>query len=503
MPAASPGLSALTQPASDTAVECASTDDTDTDTTNSHTAVMSTASKESLESSLQQLKCHFTWNLRAEDESLDEFEDRVFNKDEFQNSEFKATMCNLLAYVKHCRGLNEAALKCLGEAEDFIRQQHPDQIEIKSLVTWGNYAWVYYHMGQLSKAQEYLDKVKQVCKKFSSPYRIENPVLDCEEGWARLKCTKNQNERMKVCFEKALEKDPKNPESTSGWAIANYRLDDWPASNDYIDSLEQAISLSPDNTYVKVLLAMKLEEVHENRAKELVEEALKKDPSAIDTMLGAAKFYVKVHDTDRAIQLLKKALESMPNNAYVHYYLGCCYRSKVLHILNTEETTSNGNREKLEALIQPALNHLRKAEDIKEMIENSCSHLAGLYVTTKQYEEADYYFQKEFNKDLRPLPKQLLHLRYGNFQFYERKCEDKAIYHYMEGVKINRESKPKGKMRDKLRKLALRRLSRDESDPEALRILAFLREDREGQGADKASEEEEDPGNRVPSASLE
>lgn len=137
------------------------------------------------------------------------------------------------------------------------------------------------------------------------------------------------------------------------------------------------------------------------------------------------------------------------------------------------------------------------------MIENSCSHLAGLYITTKQYEEADYYFQKEFNKDLRPLPKQLLHLRYGNFQFYEMKCEDKAIYHYMEGVKINRESKPKGKMRDKLRKLALRRLSRDESDPEASRILAFLREDREGQGADKASEGEEDPGNRVPSASLE
>ncbi|XP_028638123.1 interferon-induced protein with tetratricopeptide repeats 2, partial [Grammomys surdaster] len=464
---------------------------------------MSTASKESLESCLQQLKCHFTWNLIAEDESLDEFEDRVFNKDEFQNSEHKATMCNILAYVKHCRGLNEAALKCLGEAEDFIQQQHPDQVEIKSLVTWGNYAWVYYHMGQLSKAQAYLDKVKQVCKKFSSPYRIESPALDCEEGWARLKCTKNQNERVKVCFEKALEKDPKNPEFASGWAIANYRLDDWPASNNYIDSLKQAVNLSPDNTYVKVLLALTLEVMHEKQAKELVEEALKKDPIAIDTLRSAARFYYKVHDADRAIQLLRKALESLPNNAYVHYYIGCCYRSKVQQMLNTRATAFNGDRRKIEELIQLALNHLRKAEEIKEMIENSCSFLADLYAKAKQFEEADYYFRKEFNKDLPPFPKQLLHLRYGNFQLFQMNCEAKAVYHFMEGVKIKQKTKPKEKMKDKLQRIARWRLSKDESDSEALRILAFLRENGEGQQADKDPEGEVNSANQVTSASLD
>ncbi|XP_052042769.1 interferon-induced protein with tetratricopeptide repeats 2 isoform X6 [Apodemus sylvaticus] len=445
------------------------------DTADSYTAVMSTASKESLESSLRQLKCHFTWNLIAEDESLDEFEDRVFNKDEFQNREFKATMCNILAYVKHRRGLNEEALKCLGEAEDFIQQQHPDRVEIKSLVTWGNYAWVHYHMGQLSKAQAYLDKVKQVCKKFSSPYRIENPLLDCEEGWARLKCTKNQNERVKVCFEKALEKDPKNPEFTSGWAIAKFRLDDWPAENNYMDSLKQAVNLSPDNTYVKVLLALKLAETQENQAKELVEEALKKDPSAIDTLLIAARFFVKITDTDRAIELLRKALE-------------------VLQLLNTRETAFNGDRKKLEKLI-------RKAEETKEMLKHSRS---SLYAMIYQNEEDDYYFQKEFKKDLLPGPRQLLHLQYGNFQLFQMNCEDEAIKHYMEGVKIKRETKPKEKMKVKLQRIAQRRLRNDRSDSEALRILAFLRENGEGQQAsDKDSEGKVDSANQVPSASLD
>ncbi|XP_051055887.1 LOW QUALITY PROTEIN: interferon-induced protein with tetratricopeptide repeats 2 [Phodopus roborovskii] len=446
---------------------------------------MSTTTKKSLESKLQQLKCHFTWNLIVGDESLDEFEDKVFNKDEIQN-ECTATMCNLLAYVKHHRGQTEAALQCLEKAERYIQQQHPDQVEIRSIVTWGNYAWVYHDMNQLEKAQAYLDKVRQVCEKFSSPYRIESPELDSEEGWARLKCTRNQNEKVKVCFEKALEKDPKNPEFTTGWAISNYRLDNWPAQQNVIDSLKQAIRLSPDSPYIKVLLALKLETIHENQGKELVEEALRKPPGVTDVLLSAARFYYKTHDEDRAIQLLRKALESLPNNAYVHYYIGCCYRSKVLRIVHTRETACNGNQEELQEL---AIKHLRKAEETKEMLENSCSHLAGLYAMTNQYTKADYYFQKGLKKELTPDLKQLLHLQYGNFQFFQMKCEDEAIHQYMEGVKIRQRTKPKEKMTNKLEKIALRRLSENESDPKALHIMAFLQElSKERQQAAKDSE---------------
>lgn len=456
-----------------------------------------------MESRLQQLKCHFTWNLIAGDESLDEFEDRVFSKDEFQNSECKATMCNILAYVKHLRGQNEAALKCLEDAEHFVQQQHPDQVEIRSLVTWGNYAWVYYYMGQLSEAQAYLDKVRGVCEKFSSPYRIESPELDCEEGWTRLKCTQNQNERVKVCFEKALEKDPKNPEFTSGWAIASYRLDYWPAWQDSIDSLKEALRLSPNNHYLKVLLALKLETVDENQAGELVEEAISKAPGATDVLLSAAKFYYKTHDVDRAIQLLTKALECLPNNAYAHYHIGCCYRSKVLGMVCRRETALNGNQTKFQELIELAINHLRKAEEIKEFLEHSCSYLAGLYAMANRYEEADYYFQKEFKKDLSPGLKQLLHLYYGNFQFFQMKCEEKAIHHFMEGVKIRQETKPKGKMINKLQRIALRRLSENEFDSEALHILVFLQElNEEGQQPSKEAERVLDAKKAAPSASL-
>ncbi|XP_004461475.2 interferon-induced protein with tetratricopeptide repeats 2 [Dasypus novemcinctus] len=465
---------------------------------------MSEITKNSLESSLRQLKCHFTWNLVKEEESLDDYEDKVCNQIEFQNSEFIATTYNILAYINHCRGQNEAALEYLQQAEELIQQQHAAQAEIRSLVTWGNYAWVYYHMGRVSEAQEYIDKVKQVCKKFSSPYRIECPELDCEEGWTRLKCGRKQNERAKVCFEKALGKKPMDPEFTSGLAIASYRLDNWPPLQNPTDPLRKAIGLNPDNQYVKILLALKLQKMNEEgEGERLVEEALKKVPCATDVLCSAAKFYRSKNALDRAIELLKKALEYMPNNAYLNCHIGCCYRAKVLQILKAGRCKTNGEKEMLEELIERAVDHLKQADEINGNLSHVCMYLAGLYIQGGQYEKAEYYFQKEFSKDLHPRMKQVLHLQYGNFQLYQMMCEDKAIHHFIEGIKINHISKEKEKMKIKLQKISVMRLSQDVADSKALSILEFLHESNgEMQQADEDSKRDLACGSPRPFASL-
>ncbi|KAB1271150.1 Interferon-induced protein with tetratricopeptide repeats 2 [Camelus dromedarius] len=460
--------------------------------------------KNSLESSLWRLKCHFTWNLVARGDSLDDFEDRVCNQVEFQNSEFKATMCNILAYIKHCRGQHEAALECLRQAEELIQQEHKDQAEVRSLVTWGNYAWVYYHLGRLSEAKFYLDKVKQVCMKFSSPYRIESPEMDCEEGWTRLKCGPTQNERAKVCFEKSLEKNPKDPDSTTGLAIVSYRLGKWPQPQNPVDPLRQAIQLNPNNQYVKVLLALKLQKMNkEAEAETLVEEALEKAPLATDVLRAAARLYRRKGDLDQAIELLRKALKYMPNNPYLHCHIGCFYRAKVLEIQNMEENEMYGKREKLQELIRHALDHLKRADEINGNLSRVCSYLACLYAWVGQYEEAEHYFQKEFSKVLPPVAKQVLHLRYGNFQWYQMKCEDKAIHSFIEGMKINQESKEREKIKLKLKNIAQTRLSKNGADSEALHLLEFLQElNGEMQPAEDNSERDLDSGNLITSASL-
>ncbi|XP_053519908.1 interferon-induced protein with tetratricopeptide repeats 3 isoform X2 [Artibeus jamaicensis] len=395
---------------------------------------MSEVSKNSLEKILPQLKCHFTWGLLKEESISPDLEERVCNQIEFLNIEFKATMYNLLAYIKHLRGQNEAALECLQKAEESIQQAHADQAEIRSLVTWGNYAWVYYHMGRLSEAQAYLDKVKQVCEKYSNPYSIECPELDCEEGWTLLRCGGKRNERAKVYFEKALEKKPNNPEFAAGLAISMYRLDEKPPKQFANSVLKQAIELSPDNQYVKVLLALKLQMANkEAEGEPLVAEALEKAPCQTDILRSAAKFYKKKGDLDKAIELFQKALESLPNSRYICQQIASCYRAKAKQIEDTEDSETDRNREKIEELRKYARQYSNKAiekgldpvyaySDLTELETEECFETAFPKAEKKQFHQGD-----------------------SNVQEYQGTSEDTSVLHHLNLLTVNTKATEKEK----------------------------------------------------------
>lgn len=416
------------------------------------TAIMSEVNKNSLEKILPQLKCHFTWNLPKEEHVWHDLEDRVCNQTELLNSEFKATMYNLLAYIKHLNGQNEAALEYLQQAEEFIQQEHTDQAEIRSLVTWGNYAWVYYHLGRLSEAQIYVDKVKQVCEKFSNPYSIECPELDCEEGWTLLKCGGKQIEKAKVYFEKALEEKPDNPEFSSGLAIAMYFLNGKPAQQSSMDILKEAIELSPDNQYIKVLLALTLQKMNEEaEGEELVVEALEKAPRQTDVLRSAAKFYRVKGDLDKAIELFLTALESTPNNGYLYHQIACCYRAKVKQLLDAGESEASRNREIIEELRKYAKDYVNKA------IEKGLNPLYAYSDSTELLEIGECH-QTAFSKELPSTEAQQLHQRSCNSQEYHEKSEDTAAQQSLENLSINTKSTEKEKMKYQLQNGAANQL---------------------------------------------
>ncbi|XP_012578928.1 PREDICTED: interferon-induced protein with tetratricopeptide repeats 2-like [Condylura cristata] len=351
---------------------------------------MSESNNSSLEKDLSQLKCHFTWNLLLDENRIsDDLENAVHEQIKNLKTEFKATMCNLLAYIKSCRGQNEGALECLQQAEAFTQEAHDaHQAELRSLVTLGNYAWVYYHMGRLSEAQTYVDKVKQVCEKFSSPDSIECPELYNEEGWALLKCGE-QNERAMVCFQKALERKPDNPEFTTGLAIAVYRLDESLPRENLIDLLKKAIQLDSKNQYVKVLLALKLQRMNKgDEGERLVEEALEKAPHATDVIVPAAKFYRSKGDLDKAISLLKQASTSMPENFLLYFYIGSCYRQKILKITQENKNMSPNEKQKLVELIEEGLYHLKRCDKLKQNYSNTRTFTESLENIRRELEKS-------------------------------------------------------------------------------------------------------------------
>ncbi|XP_062957648.1 interferon-induced protein with tetratricopeptide repeats 1B-like [Cynocephalus volans] len=290
-------------------------------------AELKNAEDRRVKDSLAQLRCHFTWKFLIENSEIPDLENRVLDEIEFLDTKYNVGIHNMLAYVKHLKGQNEKALESLKEAEDLIQRDHANQSDMRSLVTWGNYAWVCYHLGRLAEAQTYLDKVESTCERLASPfrYRMKCPEMDCEEGWALLKCGGQNYERAKACFEKALEADPENAEFSIGYAIATYRLDSFNAAKKRTEGfslhrLRQAIRLSPEDAYIKVLLALKLQEVgQEAEGEKYIEEALTNKSSQTYVYRYAAKFYRKKGSLDKALQLLKTALQATPDSVFLHH----------------------------------------------------------------------------------------------------------------------------------------------------------------------------------------
>uniref|UniRef100_A0A8D0ZUP8 Interferon induced protein with tetratricopeptide repeats 3 n=2 Tax=Sus scrofa TaxID=9823 RepID=A0A8D0ZUP8_PIG len=442
------------------------------------------ADEDQIKDKLEQLKCHFTWELVIQDTEIPDLENRVLEEIEFLDTKYNVGIHNLLAYVKHLKGQNEGALKSLKDAEDLTQQEHTDQSEVRRLVTWGNYAWLYYLTYRKAEAQIYLDKVKDTCRKLANPssYRMECPQMDCEEGWALLKCGGKNYERAKVCFKKALEADPENPEFSTGYAITIYRLDhlnkvagfDGPFC---LNALKQAVRLNPEDAYIKALFALKLQELgQEDEGEKYIKEALTKESSKTYVFRHAVKFYRRKGSLDEALQFSKLALKATPFSSFLHHQTGLCYKSKITQIMKATNWQPKGeDKENISRLIKLATGHFEFAVQQKPTFEIAYINLAKMYAEAGDHSKAEDTFQRVLCME--SLEKEILqeiHFHYGRFLEFQKKSEVDAISHYLKAVQIETASFERDKSILSLEKLVLKKLRRNESDAESLSILGFV-----------------------------
>ncbi|NXR03120.1 IFIT5 protein, partial [Sagittarius serpentarius] len=423
----------------------------------------STISKNSLKSSLLQLECHFTWTLLKQDVDLDDLEETIGDQIEFFIKS-NITNYNLLSYVCHLKNSNEEALRNLQKAEEEVQKNHPDEIARRSLVTWGNYAWIYYHMERYEEAQTYVSKVENSCKKLSSTaqWKIQLPEIYAEQGWALLKFGGKYYKRAMNCFENALKNEPNNPEFNAGYAIAMYRLENFSHQQCKdlslsLKPLKRAVELNPNDTFIMALLALKLQDLKQaDEGQKYIEEAMQKTPDLPYFLRYAAKFYRRKGEVDKALESLKKALAVTPKSAFLHHQLGLCYRAKLFQL---KKTTRYPPQEQVEELIRLSIFHFKIVTDQKTKFFSAYTDLANMYAQAKRYEEAEEAFQKAFQINiLISDDKQQLYYNYGNFQRFHMKSESEAIRCYTEGLKIEKDSYARDQCRNALKKLLEQRI---------------------------------------------
>ncbi|XP_062958627.1 interferon-induced protein with tetratricopeptide repeats 1-like [Cynocephalus volans] len=440
--------------------------------------------------SLAQLRCHFTWKFLIENSEIPDLENRVLDEIEFLDTKYNVGIHNMLAYVKHLKGQNEKALESLKEAEDLIQRDHANQSDMRSLVTWGNYAWVCYHLGRLAEAQTYLDKVESTCEKLASPfrYRMECPEMDCEEGWALLKCGGQNYERAKACFEKALEADPENAEFSIGYAITTYRLDGFNAAKKRTEGfslhpLRQAIRLNPEDAYIKVLLALKLQEVgQEAEGEKYIEEALTNKSSQTYVFRYAAKFYRKKGSLDKALHFLKTALQATPDSVFLHHQIGCCYRQQMKEIRKAAKLQpSREDEENADRMMRLAIYHFELAIQKKPTFTIAYMDLANMYREQGEHQKVEDTYQKALTlHDGDKSRLQEVHYRYGCFLQCHKQSENDAITYYLKALYIEPQSNARQKILSALENLVNWRVDQNKTDVESLNLLALVHRLKEG-----------------------
>ncbi|XP_028368510.2 interferon-induced protein with tetratricopeptide repeats 1B-like isoform X1 [Phyllostomus discolor] len=437
-----------------------------------------------IEDRLVQLRCHFTWELQIEDTEMTDLENRVFDEIEFLDTKFNVPIHNLWAYVQHLKGQNKEALQSLKQAEDLVQTEQDGQAHVRRLVTWGNYAWLYYHMGRLEEARMYLDKVESTCKEFASPfcYTVDSPHMDCEEGWALLKCGGKNYERAKACFEKALEVDPEHPEFNTGYAIAVYRLDGFikvphPGEAFCLQTLKRAIELNPEDAYMKALLALKLQDIgQEAEGEKYIEEALTSMSSQTYVYRYAAKFYRRKGSVDKALHFLKMALRATPSSAFIHHQVGLCYKAQMIQIKKANNWRPRGrDEENIHRLVQKAICEFEKALELRPRFHMVYIDLAEMYAEMGHHRKAEDIFQKLLSMGIfHDHLHQDIHFRYGRFQEFHMKSEVNAVIHYLKAINKGNSSFTSNKSLNAVEKLVLRKLRRNGADVESLSILGFV-----------------------------
>ncbi|XP_032890373.1 interferon-induced protein with tetratricopeptide repeats 5-like [Amblyraja radiata] len=436
--------------------------------------------RESLLVKLGQLQCHFTWGPQMDIVDLDDVKQRLQDSI-IIGGKHQGVPHNHLAYINYLQGNCEEALRDLEEAERRLREIHGDGFERRSIVTHGNRAWLHYHMGQLSKAQSYLDKLEVMCGPLTQGPHVTAMVPEVwgEKGWSLLSSRSQCCEEAKECFARALEEDPDNTEWNMGYATALYRLEsisaipEIPEVSESVRQLRRVLELDPGESVARVMLALRLQEFQQQaEANELVEEALRTSPDSPFVLRYAAKFYRIQHNVDKAIGLLKKALEFTPHSPFLHHQIGICYREKLWALRKNQGSRDPG----MEAeLINHCKHHFGTAFELKPSFIRAQLDFAGICLMNGESNKAvKIYNILRSLEDVAPDKKQAIELQLGLYEMYHTKSESNAIHHFMEGLKIQRGTKHWKLCCTKLEKIARGQINRNPYNSRAWDILGFL-----------------------------
>ncbi|XP_029608569.1 interferon-induced protein with tetratricopeptide repeats 1 [Salmo trutta] len=390
----------------------------------------------SLEIRLQGLECHFTWKLdysRSKLESLRETLIDIISSEGVQCS-WTGHLNNLLAYLHHALGSTEDALHCLKKAEEAIRLNSPDNVELSLVVHYGNLAWVHYHQGELTESQTYVEKVGRLLQ----DNRSTCPgVVWGERAWTLNKFHVSKRKEAVYCFRMALKGDPENKVLRCGYAIAFSksfeRKDITPKlRSEMLEHLRIARELDPEHLTITVMYLQRLADSGQvEEARKLAEEVIEKPLDSFGGFGLILSFFREYVSHDSSIDLARRTMERHPDSRQLKKYLAQCYKWKIF----SPEEKRNPMRH---ILIENAVNLY---EEVVTLYPKSLAvklDLSAMYKESGRVDRADKIFEDLLldREGMEPQDLQTLYNRYAQHLHYAKQDASRSIDIHKKAVEI-------------------------------------------------------------------
>ncbi|XP_071401817.1 interferon-induced protein with tetratricopeptide repeats 5-like [Centroberyx affinis] len=443
-----------------------------------HTPLWHFDDDRTLLSRLLRLESRFTWDLKREDMDLEGLSTQLQEEIDLGlgHQEHRVEHSySFLAYIRYLQDRPKEAASLLSQSEDKIRECFGEESERRLIVTYGDLAWLSYHTGDYTQSDTYCRRVEDILYPTGSS-SVLLPEVYGEKAWTFLKFSVSYHPKAMDCFRKALELQPDDSEWNASYAIALYRTEprDTETSleaeeSPVVKQLRRASEINPDDGVLLALLALKLSFQKHQEAKSLMEKALEIGPDNPHVTRYAAIYFRQQGKVDRAIDLLKRALQSSSQSAFIHHQLALCYKKKKsLRRPNCDQEMQQWRR--------LAIQHLEEAVRLRSPFIHARAKLALLYAEDKDMSRAETLLQEALEmsseRDKSFLP--FVHLCYGQFHQYHTKQEDQVITHYTKGLQLTMKTFEGQQCAKELKQIAERRVSTDGGDSEALGLLGLV-----------------------------
>ncbi|XP_068581135.1 interferon-induced protein with tetratricopeptide repeats 5-like [Cebidichthys violaceus] len=399
-------------------------------------------SQTTLESRLEALQCHFTWDLHPSRTTLFCLRDQLEDIGTEEGYSWLGHSYNLQGYIHYQLGFTDDACRFLSRAAEAFRQMRNTVSDEGPwlVVNHGNLAWLHYHKGERAECQAYLLKVDAMMNEYPSPSQDElHPEIYAEKAWTLMKFGTDKRQLAADYFQRAIRMQPDMVEWHTSHVIGlenTLRHSDKKLGADIFEKMKIAKEHDPENLYLAALYfeacAKKGKKI-ESEARELARRVLRKPISSYSGITPLLRLYRIYVSMDEAIDLAEEVLERHPGERYLKRCAALCYKKRIFQ----------GRDNPLEhSMIDRAISLHREVITLYPLSSLTIEiSLANIYAESNNQAEADQIYEELLERpDLDPEGAQMLYNYYAKYVHFSRKESYKSIEYHMRAAAIPQQS---------------------------------------------------------------